>query len=134
MHFQYFEWIKDIVKTAIEDVFIVDPYLNEEVLIKFCVYAKTGVGIRLLGESYMSTLQPAAEALNKQRGGAVSLRKSSGLHDRYIFIDRSRCFISGASFKDDPQISASHLAEVIDAAAELLALPEAAWTKAAARL
>ncbi len=100
-----------------------DPFLDEEVLRKFCVYAKGRVTLRLLGKRYMSTLAPAAEALKKERG-AVELRASEDIHDRFIFVDGSKCFLSGASFKDGPTNAVSVLTEIIDGASSLQAMYE----------
>lgn len=125
MHFQYFEALRGIIQTATSEVFFVDPFLNEDVLSKFCAFAKDGVPIRLLGTRYMATLKPAAEALNQQRSG-VRLSKSEDIHDRYVFIDGSRCYLSGASFKDGPKNALSIVTEVVDFG-PLLALHEAKW-------
>jgi hypothetical protein len=129
MHFEYFNFLKEIVQGAVADVFIVDPYLSDEVLSRFCVFAKEGVTIRLLGWRNIPTLQPAAQALKLQRG-LVSLRKSEELHDRYFFIDRTRCVMSGASFKDGPKYAPSMLTEVVDGAKLLLDMYEARWNVA----
>lgn len=126
MHFQYFEAVRGIVETATSEVFFVDPFLNENVLAKFCVYIKSGVRIRLLESRYMITLLPAATELNKQRG-EVELRASEDVHDRYVFIDKVRCHYSGASFKDGPTNAPSIVNEVIDGVGELLSIYEKKW-------
>lgn len=133
MHFEYFDGIRKIVQTATADLLIVDQFLNEDVLSKFCVFAREGVAIRLLGRRYMSTLLPAAVALNQQRG-KVQLRASDILHDRYVIVDREKCFLSGASLKDGPQNAISLISEIVDGAASLIALYEAAWESAQVRL
>lgn len=125
MHFQYFDAIRGVFETATSDLLVVDQYLNEAVLSKFCVFAKEGVSIRLLGTRYMDTLQPAAAALNQQRG-FVFLRKSAEVHDRFVFVDKQKCFLSGASFKDGPRNGHSVLTEIASCA-PLLAMYEAAW-------
>ena len=125
MHFQYFDAIRGVFETATSDLLVVDQYLNEAVLSKFCVFAKEGVSIRLLGSKYMDTLQPAAGALNQQRG-FVFLRKSTEVHDRFVFVDKQKCFLSGASFKDGPRNGHSVLTEIASCA-PLLAMYESAW-------
>lgn len=128
MHFQYFDAIRGVFETATSDLLVVDQYLNESVLSKFCVFAKEGVSIRLLGSRYMETLQPAASALNEQRG-LVFLRKSTEVHDRFVFIDKQKCFLSGASFKDGPRNGHSVLTEIASCA-PLLTMYESAWKNA----
>ena len=128
MHYQYFDAIKGLFETAVSDLLVVDPYLNQEVLKKYCVYAKAGVAIRLLGTRYMDTLQPAAAALNQQRGN-VHLRKSADVHDRYVFVEEQKCFLSGASFKNGPQNAPSVLTEITDYS-PLHTMYEAAWDAA----
>lgn len=130
MHFEYFEAVRKVIQTATEDVFIVDHYLNEDVLAKFCVFVRGGVSIRLLGTRYTSTLRPAAQALFDQRGGGVFLRTSDKIHERYVFIDRAKCVLSGASFKDGPQNAHSLITEIVDGATVLLALYEGEWDSA----
>ncbi len=130
MHFQYFDYMKDVFQTATSDLLVVDAYLDAEVLSKFCVFARPDVSIRLLGWKYIETLRPAAMALNQQRGN-VHLRKSPEVHDRYVFVDSARCIMSGASFKDGPKYAPSVLNELVDGVQVLRDLYEAKWAAAA---
>ena len=129
MYFKYFDALREVVQTATSDIFFIDPYLDEEILSKFCVFARPEVSVRLLGERYASRLQPAAESFNKERGG-TSLRKTDKVHDRYLFVDKAKCYLSGASFKDGPKYAPSIVTEIVDGAAGLLALYETIWDKA----
>lgn len=130
MHFEYFEAVRTQVEAATNDILFVDPYLDASVLSKFCVFAKAGVTIRLLAMKYMQTLEPAATALNQQRGGGVLLRKTDEVHDRYVFIDGAKCFLSGGSFKDGPKYASSVVTEIVDGVPQLLQIYEFAWSSA----
>ena len=39
---------------------------------------------------------------------------SFGLHDRFVFVDKIRCFQSGASFKDGAKNSLTTLTQITD--------------------
>ena len=129
MHFQYFDAVKNAIQTATSDLLLVDPYLNEDVISKFCVFAKDNVQIRLLGQRYTTTLLPAANAFSQQRGN-VLLRTTDEVHDRFVFVDKSKCILSGASFKDGPKYAPSLVTEIVDGANELIALYEKTWNVA----
>jgi hypothetical protein len=45
----------------------------------------------------------------------VTVRSTSGLHDRYMFIDKSSCYQSGASFKDGAKYAPTSLTQITDA-------------------
>ena len=71
--------------------------------------------IRLLsGSKKRATLLPAVESFAQQSGTPISVRVLDGLHDRYLFIDRTDCHLSGASFKDGAKNSPAILAKITD--------------------
>ena len=63
----------------------------------------------------MVTLLPAVDLFATQSRLIVQVRSSSVFHDRYLFVDRSACYLSGASFKDGAKTAPAAVAQVIDA-------------------
>jgi hypothetical protein len=58
MHYQYFEAIRGIIQTATRELFIVDPYLDADVLSRFVGCAGANVSIRLLGKKIFKRCYP----------------------------------------------------------------------------
>ena len=90
--------VLDIVCSANERVFIVDPYLDATF---FALLFDNGgsFAIRALCSQYFSAVNIYAESLSTHRNRKVEVKKSKLLHDRVIFIDDD-CWIVGASLKD----------------------------------
>ena len=45
----------------------------------------------------------------------MEVRSSAGMHDRFLFVDQSACYLSGASFKDGARNASVTLTQVTDA-------------------
>lgn len=129
MHYQYFEAIRGIIQTATRELFIVDPYLDADVLSRFVGCAGADVRIRLLGKKNVQALLPAVQALNKERG-TVQFRSIQSIHDRFVFVDSSKCHFSGGSFAAGPTNAPTLVVELVDAAPQALALYEDKWANA----
>ena len=113
--FEYFDELRKVIETARDEVFFVDPYLDADFVSRYLPYVAKGVSIRLLsGSKKRATLLPAVESFAQQSGKPISVRVSDGLHDRYLFIDRTVCHLSGASFKDGAKNSPAILAKITD--------------------
>lgn len=125
--FDYFDEVRKLLEVATSEVFVVDPYLGAEFVSRYLPYVKSGVKVRLLIENQVTQVKPAVELFRQQNSLVIELRKSKGLHDRYIFIDKTECFHSGATFKDGAAKSATTLTQITDAFAPVLAIYEAAW-------
>jgi hypothetical protein len=67
-----------------------------------------------LASKRLSTLLPAVELIERQETLRVNVRSSSDLHDRYLFVDRSQCYLSGASFKDGAKNAPAALTPSVD--------------------
>jgi hypothetical protein len=106
--FDYFDEVRKVIEQSRNDVFFVDPYLDAEFVSRYLTHVPAGVTIRLLTHpKRLPTLLPAVDALVTQSGARVSVRASETLHDRYVFVDRAACYLSGASFKDGAKKIAS---------------------------
>jgi hypothetical protein len=96
--------VTKIFAIAKKDLLIIDPYLDEKILIEFAQLASEGVNIRLLTDSsgVKPTLAPAAAKWKQQflskRPLQVRLAAARTLHDRLVLIDRRDVWTLGQSF------------------------------------
>ena len=114
--FEYFDELRKVIETARSDVFFVDPYLDADFVSRYLPYVAEGVSIRLLGgPKKRATLLPAVDSFAQQYRRLVTVRVSDGLHDRYLFVDKAACYLSGASFKDGAKNAPAVLTQITDA-------------------
>jgi len=115
MPFDYFDEIRKVLETAQRDVLFVDPYLDAEFVSRYLGHIPAGVSIRLLARERIQTLIPAVELYAKQSNTKIEVRSAAGFHDRYLFVDNSGCYQSGASFKDGAKKAPTTVTQIIDA-------------------
>lgn len=127
--FRYFDNLRKIIQEASEDILFVDPYLEAKFVSNYLPYVKAGVQIRLLTQKRMSELLPAVEHFSKENSADVFVRKATDLHDRWVFIDKRKCFQSGASFKDGAT-SVTTISQVTDAFSALQMAYDQIWSSA----
>src|ERR1700692_3905583 len=98
--FDYFDELRRVIEAAKEDLLFVDPYLDAEFVSRYLSHVSGGVRTRLLAREKLATLLPAVALFTKQSKAAIDVRSAPNFHDRYVFVDRTACYQSGASFKD----------------------------------
>ncbi|MGD0625689.1 MAG: hypothetical protein ABSB32_13335 [Thermodesulfobacteriota bacterium] len=130
MVFDYFDQLRKIIELAKQDILFVDPYLDAEFVSRYLGYVASGVSVRLLSEKKLSSLLPAVEAFARQSALTISVRSIPGIHDRYLFIDKSACYQSGASFKDGAKSAATLITQIVDAFPAMFQTYEELWKKA----
>jgi hypothetical protein len=119
--FHYFEEVRQLV----------DPYLDAEFVSRYLVHVKPQATIRLLtSNAQLAPLLAAVDAFAQQRGDGVEVRTAKDLHDRYVIIDGSACYQSGASFKDGAKRAATTLTQITDAFAAVRQTYEKNWATA----
>lgn len=128
--FDYFDELRKIIEPATQDLLFIDPYLDAEFVSRYLPHIKAGVSVRLLGRERMPTLLPAVDLFSKQTGVAVGVRAASGFHDRYVIVDASACYQSGASFKDGAKSSPTTLTQITDAFEAVRSTYEKIWANA----
>jgi hypothetical protein len=133
MVFDYFDELRKIIEPARQDVFFVDPYLDADFVSRYLPHVAGGANVRLLTREKLPTLMPAVRAFVQQSSAAVEVRSAAGFHDRYIFVDRSACYQSGASFKDGGRTAPTTLTQITDAFVAVLQTYEAVWASAIAQ-
>lgn len=113
--FEYFDEVRKIVELATDEVLFVDPYLDAEFISRYLPNIQAGVAIRLLtSDKRLASLLPAVDLFIQQHGGAVEIRSTMGLHDRFVFVDKTSCYLSGASFKDGPKNAGTIVVQIRD--------------------
>jgi hypothetical protein len=100
--------------------------LDSEFVSRYLPYATKGIKLRLLARHKLSTLLPAVAAYASQYG-PVEVRSSPDFHDRYMIVDGTSCYQSGASFKDGAKSSPTTLTEISDAFAAVHQTYENIW-------
>ena len=129
--FDYFEGLRKLVETARDEVFFVDAYLDADFVSRYLPFVATGVAIRLLaGSRKLTTLLPSVEMFARQNKRPVEVRSSSAIHERYLFVDRRQCFLSGASFKDGAKNAPALLTQIVDAFPAMWKTYDDAWQSA----
>jgi hypothetical protein len=114
--FDYFDELRKVIETARSEIFFVDAYLDTEFVSRYLPHAPSGVGVRLLGgPKRMPTLLSAVDLFARQHAIAISVRSSDNLHDRFLFVDGTACYLSGASFKDGAKNAPAVLTQITDA-------------------
>lgn len=104
--------------------------MEAEFVVRYLPHVKAGTAIRLLTHDKLPALVPAAKLFAQQTTAKIEVRSFRGLHDRFVFIDKKECHLSGASFKDGAKNAPAIVAQIVDGAGELLNSYEGLWAKA----
>ena len=128
--FEYFDEIRKITESARKELFFVDPYLDAEFVSNYLSHSPKNVAVRLLAREKLASLVPAARLFAQQEGISISVRSAQGFHDRYLIVDGSACYQSGASFKDGGKTAPTTLTEITDAFAAVQKTYEELWAQA----
>jgi hypothetical protein len=93
-----------IFTLARTELLIVDPYMDEKILIEFALLAPTGIRLKLLSDAagYKETLITAAQKWAHQYGATrpleIRLAPARTLHDRLVVVDQTLVWSVGQSF------------------------------------
>ncbi len=128
--YDYFDEVRKIIETARTDLFFIDRYLDADFVSRYLPHVVPGVSVRLLAHDKLSTLRPAVELFTKQSGAKIQIRSEPAFHDRYVIVDGSSCYQSGASFKDGGKTAPTTLTQITDAFDAVQNTYNDLWTKA----
>jgi hypothetical protein len=93
--------IRTILQTAKAELFIIDPYMDGTIFQLLGTLASTTMTVRILTSKCPSDFSLEAKKFTKQHPGfAVEVRTTRDFHDRFIILDKTRCYLLGASIKD----------------------------------
>ncbi|HKB61075.1 MAG TPA: hypothetical protein VKC56_13645 [Gallionellaceae bacterium] len=125
--FDYFDEVRKVIEAAKTELFFVDPYLDAEFVSRYLPHVTQGVQVRLLSRERIASLLPAVQAFRQQTGLQIEIRSAQGFHDRFVFVDGSECYQSGASFKDGAKKAPTTLTQIGDAFQAMKTTYEALW-------
>lgn len=125
--FDYFDEIRKIIEQARRQILFVDPYMDAEFVSRYMPLIDPSIEVRLLTNSSADPLITAIDLFTKQFGIGVEIRTSNRLHDRFIFVDRENCYLSGSSFKDGAKRSPTVITQITDAFDAQLNCYEKIW-------
>jgi len=131
--FEYFDQVRKIIELAAQEVFFIDPYLDADFVSRYLPMVRNGTSIRLLmgnDPAKLNKLLPAVDLFAQETGQSVGVRSAAGLHDRYVFIDRTDCYHSGASFKDGGRKAGTVISQIVDAFQTMRETYEKLWAGA----
>lgn len=126
--FEYFDEIRKVIETARAEVFFVDPYLDGDFVSRYLPAVAAGTAIRLLTEKKLPQLLPAVDLFSQQLKRVVEVRSSGALHDRFLFVDRKDCYLSGASFKDGARNAPVTFTQIRDGFSAMWTTYDAMWS------
>ncbi len=127
MVFDYFDELRKIIEMAKSDILFVDPYLDAEFVSNYLPHVTPGVSIRLLTRKNLPTLLPAAQMFVAQNQTTLEIRSTPDIHDRFVFINESDCYQSGASFKDGAKKAPTTITQITDAFAAMFRTYQEIW-------
>lgn len=93
--------IRSILQTARNNLFVIDPYMDGSIYQILGTLTATPMNVRILTSKHPPDFALETKKFVKQHYGfAVELRATRDFHDRFIFLDQSKCYLLGASIKD----------------------------------
>lgn len=134
--FDAYAALSKIFASATIDVMIVDPYMDQTVLIDFALAVPEGIPLRLLADEidYKATLRSATEKWINQHGTrrplSVRLASAKSLHDRAIFIDHRDAWTITQSIKDFAKRSPAEIIRADSIASLKVEAYEVIWATA----
>ena len=110
--YEFYKGIKTILSLAAQELFVVDPYLNNEIFETYADSIPRIVKFRLLGTNIPSDVVTLGKKYSG--GGNFQLRSTNAIHDRVIFVDQ-RAWVCGQSLKDAAKKKPTYIVEIEDA-------------------
>jgi len=129
--YDFFKALTAALGSATSSIFIVDPYLDEQIFDSYLAGTPTGLTVRLLAHKYGNLLKPAVQRYSTQHGTNISIHISPEFHDRIVFVDNLSCWVMGQSIKDAAKSKPTYLLPLPPDIAKLkLSHYEAIWNNA----
>jgi hypothetical protein len=133
--FDAYAAVAKIFASATTDILVVDPYMDDTMLLDFGGAVPANVALRLLSDNgtAKAALGPAAtkwKAQYQQQKLEVRLAPARTLHDRAILVDRKDAWTVTQSLKDLAKRSPAEIVRVADIATLKIAAYEQIWNTA----
>ena len=108
--YDFMRALRRLVVSAASSLLVVDPYLDDQVFDAYISESGQSIRVRMLTSKHSDSLRPALARFNQQYGRTVEIHRSSGLHDRLLFIDGRSCWLIGHSIKDGAENRPTYIA------------------------
>jgi hypothetical protein len=108
--YDFFKALRDLLASATQSIFIVDPYLDGQIFDTYLAPVSQKVTVRLLARKNCAALGPAVAKFAAQSSIAIEARCSDAIHDRLLFLDERSCWVLGQSIKDAAVAKPTYLA------------------------
>ncbi len=95
--------IKNILKRAKKEVFIIDPYIDDDLLEMYLKKLDPHISISVLTKEHnpvKNSFIKVGKIFKKQHSSNFDAREINCIHDRAVFIDNSEGWVMGQSIKD----------------------------------
>ena len=126
--FDYYDHVRKIIEGAATDLLFVDPFLDGAFVGRYIPHVRPGVTVRLLTLKGVPTILPGAALLMQQQAVTIQVRTSpTDMHDRYLFVDGTSGYQSGASFKDGAMKAPTTVTQITDALIAVQQEYESRW-------
>lgn len=119
--YDFYQDIRGITKTANQEIMIIEPYPNDEIIDLYLEKIDNKVDIKILigiskalsgnTKQQHDNFLKVAEKFSKRPGINFELRENADVHDRLFFIDKT-CWVSGQSMKDAATKKPTYLLKV----------------------
>ena len=97
--YDFYKDIRNITKDAKNEVFVIDAYVDEELLNLYLEKIPIGVKIRILTKEPKGNFVTVAQKFKIKPKVDFEVRRSNDCHDRLFFVD-DECWVMGQSVKD----------------------------------
>lgn len=99
--FDFYLDVKSILNNPKKDLFIIDSWINEDLLELYLKNLPIKLKIRILtGDKPKGKLVKIVNMFNSQNGNSLEIRENQLVHDRGIFSDSDQGWVMGQSIKD----------------------------------
>lgn len=99
--YDFFLALREILASTEKEAFIIDPYIDASAIDGFLPSLNKNLSIRILGNKYATDTKEAINSFITQYPSInIKYKKTNKIHDRVVFIDKSKCWVLGASIKD----------------------------------
>jgi len=96
--YAFYKDIRDITKNAKNEIFVIDAYVDEELLNLYLEKIPIGVKIRILTKKPQGNFVTVAQKFKIKPKVDFEVRRSNDCHDRLFFID-DKCWVMGQSVR-----------------------------------
>lgn len=128
--YELYKDLKKITSEAKSEVFIIDPYADEEIFELYFEKVKPKVVMRLLTKNPSQILKKVILKFAAKSSINFEARNSHHVHDRVIFIDNISCWVLGQSIKNAASKKPTYFIP-IESITDMKNLYEDIWNKSA---